>query len=84
MRGERVGAGEGRGSVNDHSTISEQGTCSATAVLQQSVPVHSWSTAGCVSVSVCLCALERERYVYVCLCACRPHTVADSQISAIH
>ncbi|TNN88503.1 hypothetical protein EYF80_001286 [Liparis tanakae] len=32
--------------MDDHSTISEQGTCSATAVLQQSVPLHSWSTAG--------------------------------------
>lgn len=61
--------------MDDHSTISEQGTCSATAVLQQTVPLHPWSTAGCVCVRR---KRETERYMCASVCA------VDTQISAIH
>lgn len=54
------------GSMDNHSTISEQGTCSATAVLQQTMPLHSWSTAGGVCVRVCMRERERKVFVYVC------------------
>lgn len=72
------------GSMDNHSTISEQGTCSATAVLQQTMPLHSWSTAGGVCVRVCVTESVREREKGICVCVWSAHTVTDSQISTIH